>query len=120
MEKTPHYVYFSTMTDSGDFIYFHTFNYTSNQSPYVSLSIYSAYDTYGDPIVYLNFTPDLNSFTEESNIVIDGYRGSSNLKSSSINLLKASFCDIIRWIDWFFEQNNVGLSIENMGLTSFK
>ena len=114
------YIYFSTINESGDYIYYHSFNYPSNQRPYASLSIYSAYDKYGDPIVYLNFTPDLNSYTEDTNIVIDEYYGTTYLKAASINLLKASFNNIISWIDWFFERNNVGLTIENMGLTSFK
>ena len=58
-------------------------------------------------------------FTSNTAISYTVYNGDPSLKSSMAELSRASVCELIAWLEWCLVTNNVGVTIKDLGFTSF-
>lgn len=62
---------------------------------------------------------DATNFTANSPITYSEYTGSESFKWDMIDLTRLYVNDLIDWLDWCLETNNVGITIQDLGFNSY-
>ena len=59
------------------------------------------------------------SFTSNTAISYQRYNGDSSTKPYMAELARANICDLIDWLDWCLGANDIGITIKDLGFTSY-
>jgi len=94
--------------------------FTSNDQFFFSqmyLDNYYYYTTFDDCKVtgYL----DAKNFNENSALSYSNYEGAISNKQDIIDLARFSCCDMIDWLSWYLPAKNIGITIADLGFTSY-
>lgn len=67
--------------------------------------------------MYGYITP--RTFTANTPITYTEYIGSSNVEPDMAELSRVGVCDLIDWLDWCLDEYDIGITIKDLGFTSF-
>ncbi len=59
------------------------------------------------------------TFTANSAISYTDYQGQISSKQDMINLARIACCDMVGWLSWYLSENNVGITIADLGFSSY-
>ena len=122
----------SAEENSGNFIYSISYNLMDSilyidvydNEMYFSINLagvptkYEYYFGYEDNI-FVRGTINANTFTENTILKNYEYDGDSYFEESSIKLTQSAMCSTLSFFDYYLAINNLGLSIEDFGFSSF-
>jgi len=103
----------------GDYISVNKFTNSQGTNSYISLQLNSYF--YGMNLGDYKMTGYIsaNTFTENSPVSYKKYNGPADLSYEMNELARLSLCDILDWLKWLLNTNNVGITIKDLGFNSF-
>ena len=60
-----------------------------------------------------------NNFTSNAPISCNYYKGDNSAKWDMIELARLSTNELVEWLDWCLDANDVGINIKDLGFTAY-